>query len=135
MAEQFLLRAVPDIVPAGPHKGYLGYVTFFATNGVETLRWFSTNRDRYLSDFADFVGWQKAEDILEKLSRGENATFPGTWSLDVLTNAEFLGIRSPIAPRTDASPPAGRVAPITQANGLPTAPRICDARTQDRLVP
>jgi hypothetical protein len=98
MAEKFLLRAVPDLVPAGPHKGYLAYVTFFATNGVETLRWFSTNSGRYVSDFADFVGWRSAEEIVEKLSRGENATFPGTWSIDTLANAKFLGVSTFFTP-------------------------------------
>jgi hypothetical protein len=94
MSDEFLLRAVPDIIPAGPHKGYLGYVTFFATNGKVTLRWFSTNRDRYASEFAELVGWSTALSLVQRLCRGENVSFPGCWSLDVLMNMEFLGIRS-----------------------------------------
>jgi len=94
MSDEFLLRAVPDIVPAGPHKGHLGYVAFFATNGTVTQRWFSTNRNRYASEFAQFVDRDTACRIVETLYRGENVSFPGSWPLDVLNNMEFLGIRS-----------------------------------------
>jgi hypothetical protein len=90
----FILRAVPDIVPAGRHKGYLAYVTFFATDGSTTYRWFSTNVDGYLSEFAKLVDWQTAESIYEKLCSGEIASFPSEWSLDVLDQLRFLGIRS-----------------------------------------
>jgi hypothetical protein len=90
----FILRAVPDIVPAGRHKGYLAYVIFFATDGKTTYRWFSTNCDRYVPAFAELVGWPTAIDIHTKLCRGENASFPGEWSLEFLDRTAFLGLRS-----------------------------------------
>lgn len=33
----FILRAVPDIVPAGRHKGYLANVIFFATEATRRI--------------------------------------------------------------------------------------------------
>ena len=82
MAQTFTLTAVPWLLPEGEFKGYLEYVTFIATDGGYTKKWSSTNIGTYAEDFAKILPPSDAQDVLERLRRGEMVLFPGLFELD-----------------------------------------------------
>jgi hypothetical protein len=89
MARAFTLTAVPELTAEGDHKGELDRVTFIATDGVETHRYWTTNTDRLEEDFAQTVTAIEARNIIQRLRRGETVSFPNMWSLDDLFCTRF----------------------------------------------
>ena len=84
MAGTFALTAIPWLLPEGDHKGHLEYVTFIATDGIETYKWSTTNTGTYVQDFALIVDAGNAQHILFELRRGNTVVFPGLFDLDRL---------------------------------------------------
>jgi hypothetical protein len=84
MPKTFTLTAISELLPEGEHTGELGYVTFIATDGVDTHKYWTTNTDRLEEDFAQVVPEIEARSIVQQLRRGETVLFPGAWNLDYL---------------------------------------------------
>jgi len=55
---------------------------FIATSGNYSKKWSATNIGTFAEDFAKIVPRCNAENILERLRRGEPVLFPGLYELD-----------------------------------------------------
>lgn len=73
---------IPWLLPEGDHKGHLEYVTFIATDGIETYKWSTTNTGTYVQDFALILDAGNAPHILDELRRGNTVLFSGLFELD-----------------------------------------------------
>ncbi|RZU39312.1 hypothetical protein [Edaphobacter modestus] len=82
MAEPFTLTAIPNLLPEGEFKGHLETITFVASDGYTTHKWWSTNIGTYAEDFAKVIPSEEANVILARLRAGETVTFPGFWAID-----------------------------------------------------
>jgi hypothetical protein len=82
MDEPFVLTAVPQLLPEGPHEGYLGCVEFKATNGVKSYGWLTGNAGNYLEDFSKLLPRAEAKAVVAALQRGEKVIVPGYWTID-----------------------------------------------------
>jgi hypothetical protein len=80
----FALSGIPKLLSNGHHKGPLESVTFIATDGFAHHQWSVTNTGTFAEDFAKIVGPGNAQDILDRLRRGETVLFPGLFELDQL---------------------------------------------------
>ena len=81
MAATFSLTAIPSLLPEGEHRGHLEYVTFLATDGGYSKKWSATNIETFAEDFAKIVPSCNAENIVDRLRRGEPVLFPGLYEL------------------------------------------------------
>ena len=81
MAGTFALTAIPWLLPEGDPKGHLEYVTFVATDGIETYKWSTTNTGTYVQDFALIVDAGNTQHILDELRCGNTVLFPGLFEL------------------------------------------------------
>jgi hypothetical protein len=85
------LTAIPCLLPEGEHKGHLEYVTFIATDGSYSKKWFATNIGTFAEDFAKIVPCCNAANILDRLRRGEPVLFPGLYELNQVLH-QFGGV-------------------------------------------
>jgi hypothetical protein len=90
----FTLTAIPDLCPADEHKGHLEYVTFIATDGVDTHKYWTTDTGTLKNDFAQIMTQDEAMEILARLSAGETVVFPGLFRLEDLHKNRFGGASS-----------------------------------------
>ena len=86
MKGNFVLTAVPMLLRESAHKGQLEYISFIATDRVDTHKWSSTNTGTYAQDFALVVDAGNACDILTRLRGGETVLFPGHYRIEEIND-------------------------------------------------
>jgi hypothetical protein len=82
MAEPFTLTAFPCVLSEGEHKGHLEFITFVAENSEGSQKWTAVNTGTLVQDFMEIVDRNTAEDIVRRLSHGEQVLFPGFWAIE-----------------------------------------------------
>ncbi|CAN5441149.1 hypothetical protein BH10ACI4_BH10ACI4_28290 [soil metagenome] len=79
MQTTYILVAEPFLLTEGEFKGHLETVTFIATSGTHSFKWWSLNVGKYVKDFQRIVSPELAKHIVDRLRQGETVEFPNRY--------------------------------------------------------
>jgi hypothetical protein len=84
---RYTLFLIPSLFATGPDHGELKGVTFIATCGRNTIRWFSANDREFRPALTTLVSFRMVDEVMSVLRGGVSRGLPGEFRYEQLADA------------------------------------------------